>query len=363
MPVLLSSVDQQFVLNGHRHLNVFCDLIGHGSVLKRVIQHPVNLYLSSCSVEDGVSEGQFVDVSRVSSSDHGSDGDPSAHHSLHHTQPPEFVFPMRVHACVIKNQVGTKGLQQPGEKPRELGHRKPVVGWELARIAAVMNYGKGAGFLSSLEGGKTHSKPSLPTPLLLSHSELWPSGRGSFMVKDYCLHSPMLQFKARALQKDVGTELLCLLSIGVWALLGPVKSAIPHSLFVRTGKKAITPCSFTVPTTAAPSASHPPSPSLFSPSTLCLLSPPPSISQRSLLTEHSCSPLGKHKGKGVVVVMTSFPVCRIGLWGRKCGSARGNPLCSYRNKPHCHCFAMHSVTLFGQHRQLFSTQQVICCVV
>lgn len=54
-------------------------------VLKIVIQHNLQ-HLSRCSVDDGVSEGQFVDVPRVSSSDNGGDGDAPAHHGLHHVQ-------------------------------------------------------------------------------------------------------------------------------------------------------------------------------------------------------------------------------------------------------------------------------------
>lgn len=54
---------------------------------KRLIQqHFYVPYPSCCSVDDGVSEGQFVDVSRVSSSNDSGDRNTSAHHSLHHVQ-------------------------------------------------------------------------------------------------------------------------------------------------------------------------------------------------------------------------------------------------------------------------------------
>lgn len=121
---------------------------------KRVIQqHFYVPYPSCCSVDDGVSEGQFVDVSRVSSSNDSGDRNTSAHHSLHHvqisliqpcvmqsgkkifvggdtcrhlvsklsltlvsqTESPELIFPVRVDTCVIQNHVWTESLQQPGE--------------------------------------------------------------------------------------------------------------------------------------------------------------------------------------------------------------------------------------------------------
>lgn len=43
-------------------------------------------YPSCCSVDDGVPDCQFVDVSRVPSSDNGGDRNPPAHHSLHDIQ-------------------------------------------------------------------------------------------------------------------------------------------------------------------------------------------------------------------------------------------------------------------------------------
>lgn len=51
----------------------------------------------------------------------------------------------------------------------------------------------------------------------------------------------------------------------------------------------------------------------------------------------------------VIVVMTSFPFSKLGLWGHKCGLARGCPAISALN----YCFAMISVHLFGQHMKTF----------
>ena len=78
-------------------------------------QHLHAQYLSRCSVDDGVSEGQFVDVSRVSSSDYGSDGDASAHHGLHHVQI-SAIQPWKILTAIHKQsrdnlQVETLGCQ------------------------------------------------------------------------------------------------------------------------------------------------------------------------------------------------------------------------------------------------------------
>lgn len=123
--------------------------------------------------------------------------------------------------------------------------------------------------------------------------------------------------------------------------LGPEKLASPHGLFVRAAVHLVL---FPVPTTAAsaPSSTHPPS-RFDSPSSslspFLLLFPSPnkytfSLLLRifwmveSLLTEPSCSPPGETQEEGVIVVMISLPFSRIGLWGHKCGSARGCPTLS-----------------------------------
>lgn len=106
------------------------------------------LHLCCCSVDDGVSDGQFVNVSGVSPSNNRGNRNTFSHHSLHHvqisliqpwdaqeilkcwrmdvhvnnrltlvsqTELPEFIFPMRVDACVVQNQVWTESVQQPGK--------------------------------------------------------------------------------------------------------------------------------------------------------------------------------------------------------------------------------------------------------
>lgn len=72
------------------------------------------------------------------------------------------------------------------------------------------------------------------------------------------------------------------------------------------------------------------------------------------------APPGKHRlglgGEGgAIAAMTSLPFHGPVLRGHKCGSARGwsHPLGSYTIKPHCHCFAMISLTLFGTQKWLF----------
>lgn len=112
---------------------------------------------------------------------------------------------------------------------------------------------------------------------------------------------------------------------------------------VCEGCKPISPCSFTVPTTAAPSHLPPP---LAPPPCLLFSSSFPSHNKytfsrlsrifwmvESLLAERSCSPPGKRRRswrrRGVIVVMTSLPFSRTGLWGSKRGSVRGRPsLCA-----------------------------------
>lgn len=51
---------------------------------------------------------------------------------------------------------------------------------------------------------------------------------------------------------------------------------------------------------------------------------------------------------GAIAAMTSLPFHGPVLRRHKCGAARGwsHPLGSYRIKPHCHCFAVISLTLF-----------------
>lgn len=126
--------------------------------------------------------------------------------------------------------------------------------------------------------------------------------------------------------------------------------------------KLISPCSSTVPTSAV---ALPPLPLLTSASTSFLL--PFSIYQQV----HILSAL-THILNGVVTACWSaFPKERtqggggdsksvsVALWEHNsCSSKICTTLCAYRNQPGCHCFAMISVTLFGQHRRLFSTHQV-----
>lgn len=149
----------------------------------------------------------------------------------------------------------------------------------------------------------------------------------------------------------------------------PMKSAIPHSLFVRA-ENPFHLVLFTVPNTAAPSTTTIPLPSTLSSRSphLCLISPPLSISQqvhilpalthilnglvtasRTLL--QAPKETQEEEEEGVIVVMTSLPFSRIGLWGHKCGSPMAwptlsAPLC-YRNHPPCHCFTMVSVTVWA----------------
>lgn len=91
---------------------------------------------------------------------------------------------------------------------------------------------------------------------------------------------------------------------------------------------------FYVPTTAAPSSpsssSSPISSSFLLPaSTQSLLLLRIFWMVKSPLTQRSYSPLGGNKRTGEITVMTGLPFSRMGLWGHKCGSARGCPgLCS-----------------------------------
>lgn len=54
------------------------------------------------------------------------------------------------HLALLDHLILEEEVQHAGE----FAHREPVIGWKVTHVAAVVNYGKSAGFRSHLAGGE-----------------------------------------------------------------------------------------------------------------------------------------------------------------------------------------------------------------
>lgn len=108
--VLHSTLPPNLKYEGHEFNIHSCSLFKWCIWIEKA--HPTTcvLYLRGCSVDDGVSAGQFVDVSRVSSSNNSSDRNTSAHHCLHHVQI-SLVQPWETLTVIHKLEVEVLGCQ------------------------------------------------------------------------------------------------------------------------------------------------------------------------------------------------------------------------------------------------------------